>query len=313
MRGAVVLWMILWWTLLVDGERRERARDDDDDDAAVGTVDERRDRTKVDASTYMYLSGRSGLRPDAVPGAGLAKGARRWGKDARGPVVSDGSDRVFGYGRVSAAPPYGRWGGLREGPGHAHSREPFYYDPRDPHSHNATAVNVSDPYRNAAYLPRTQGYDAGFTPGFGYVPVNKVDADDHPFHFRGRNAPPRDNPNLIPFEVPIPGYHNVGAAARPDRAGERGRLRPYEWYHGETHPVYAEWYRPGVLPGDPVHFNRFAFPKPDMSYKTDKPTWFDEPQSWPNYDIDKYASFTIRSTAIPPPEEGNDQSEEGRR
>ena len=134
--------------------------------------------------------------------------------------------------------------------------EPLYYDPRNPHSYraNSSVMNYSDPYHNAAYLPRTQAYDAdpGHQPGFGYIPTTRVHPDEHPFHFRGRFFHPEFNDtrfphvsnlgpenvyrgyrSVIPYQVPIPGYHHNS----PDSEDTNG-----EWYHGTSHPVYAAWY-----------------------------------------------------------------------
>lgn len=59
-----------------------------------------------------------------------------------------------------------------------------------------------------------------------------------------------------------------------------------------------------MTPGDPVHKNIFAFPKPNnREHKVARPSWFDEPQSWPGYDLDKYAKFTIPTRPVPPPKE----------
>ena len=59
-----------------------------------------------------------------------------------------------------------------------------------------------------------------------------------------------------------------------------------------------------MTPGDPVHKNIFAFPKPNnREHKVARPSWFDEPQSWPGYDLDKYAKFTIPTRPVPPPRE----------
>lgn len=248
-----------------------------------------------------YLDGSESKFPVPYGGhntyAGSHHVAQPWGATFDGPTqISDGSDVHFGYGAITSRPPYGRWSGIHPGPGH--DVEPMYYDPRDPFSihPNTTLMNFSDPYRNAAYLPRTQGRDpSAANPGFGYIPANQVHPDEHPFHFGGRFFRPDHNtstfPNmpsggkghwshgfksLIPFQVPIPGYHN-----------------------GNNHPLYATWYEPGVAPGE----NKFAFPKPIQSLKARRPRWFDTPQSWPQSDHDQYASFIIaKKPPGPPPE-----------
>ena len=69
-----------------------------------------------------------------------------------------------------------------------------------------------------------------------------------------------------------------------------------------THTPKIHRYEPGVTPGDPVHKNIFAFPKPNnREHKVARPTWFDEPQSWPGSDFDKYAKFTVPTRPVPPP------------
>jgi hypothetical protein len=258
--------------------------------------------------------GRSG--PFHYPGQ--LRGPKPWGVDYGHPSVSDGSDTKFGYGPITSRPPYSRWDGLR--PGLGHMNQPLYYDPRNPHSWraNASVMNYTDPYHNAAYLPRTQAYDAdpGHQPGFGYIPTTRVHPDEHPFHFRGRFFHPEHNGtkyphvsnmgpehvyrgyrSVIPYDVPIPGYHHNSPDPQDNPNGE--------WYQGTSHPVYAAWYEPGVTPGDAVHKNIFAFPKPNnREHKVAKPQWFDEPQSWPGYDFDKYAKFTVPTRPVPPPPEG---------
>lgn len=257
---------------------------------------------------------------------------RPWGGTWQGPgTISDDADDM-GYGPVTSRPPYGRWSNVRPGPGH--HPEPLYWQPTDPHSiyPNASLMNFSDPYHNAAYLPRAHGYDASTQhPSFGYIPSNYVHPDDHPFQFRERffhpeytdvvnngsyvSSPgpariPHGFRSLIPFQVPIPGYHN-NLPDRIEASGYAGAT-PYV-YHGAKHPLYTPWYMPGVKPGDDVHKNRFAFPKPLTEHKTAKPKWFDDPQSWPHYDSDKYSSFIIRRRAPPPPKESPESGEAARR
>eukprot|EP00940_MAST-03C_sp_MAST-3C-sp2_P002999 g2999.t1 len=276
------------------------------------------------------LSGGSGSR-HFYPGQHVVP--RPWGGTWQGPTDLEDEQDSFGYGKIHSRPPYGRWTGIRPGPGH--HPEPLYYQPTDPFSlyPNASLMNYSDPYHNAAYLPRTQGYDASENPGFGYIPANYVHPDDHPFNFRGRffhpaytdlhnngsyvsSSGPAHIPHgfkgVIPFQVPIPGYHANLVDSSEDYKGPTGVYGfKSNTYHAASHPIYAPWYMPGVKPGDDVHKDRFAFPKPLRSHKVARPRWFDDPQSWPHYDSDKYSSFIIRRKAPPPPPVAPGEGEEG--
>ena len=112
------------------------------------------------------------------------------------------------------APPYGRNFGH---PHNIYPSEPLYYDPRDPNGgHYDPALKVRtyaerNQFDGAAYLPRGQKmrhhYDP-MHPQFGYVPVNYIHANFHPFHFNqpfgAVAATAYHYHSMIPTTLPFP-------------------------------------------------------------------------------------------------------------
>ena len=82
------------------------------------------------------------------------------------------------------------------------------YSPPTPYPSgpNTLTFNFTDPERNAAYLPRPAfGPPNALHPAFGYVPVNYVAPDSHPFHYAGRfNVPEKSSP-LVPHATDMVG------------------------------------------------------------------------------------------------------------
>jgi hypothetical protein len=217
-------------------------------------------------------------------------------------------DVQWGYGRRSR-PPYGRFGSYR--PSRPDDNEPLYFDPRDPYGArpNTLTFNFTDPERNAAYLPRPglERPPNALAPAFGYVPVNYVPPDAHPFHFAGRFNVPERSSGLVPHATDlitgggIDGFDDQIPFTVPFPSASRGF----------QHPLYAAWYEPGVRHGR----TRFEFPhpshnsgRPDMNpyprtrdYKAARPKWFDRPQAWPQTSQGSQDFWVGRQRPPPPP------------